>query len=304
VDSGTRTDLPARSLNEPDQTVVPIPAKPSDDRAIDESIQRLRQLREQQPSTQERPPTPVTPPTGTVPVTVAKPSDNAPVSTKEPPVSACGPDVTDYVLGVLQMIQDAYKNSWNAAEREKRCGSLYGLGFQAAWDLQGFTPSDGESYMPDIFFQRAAPKYCAVPRDPCGSTVVFFGYCVNAQVVNYVQWGLTNELCGTQVKGRMAQSTRSIFSDNSTGQQIMSDIGADFNGSLDLETKKRILKGIMDTLVRQNQDDWYKMVGTDCPLICDQKLAAPWLDNFSWGFQWGSDGEPPETKRGSEIKKQ
>jgi hypothetical protein len=60
----------------------------------------------------------------------------------------------------------------------------------------------------------------------------------------------------------------------------------------------------MDTLVRRNQDDWYKMVGTDCPLICDQSLATPWLDNFSWGFQWGSDGEPPETKRGSEIKKQ
>ena len=60
----------------------------------------------------------------------------------------------------------------------------------------------------------------------------------------------------------------------------------------------------MDSLVRRNQDDWFKMVGTDCPLDCDQSLATPWLDNFSWGFQWGSNGEPPETKRGSEIKKQ
>jgi hypothetical protein len=274
---------------------------PGDDaKAIDESIQRLRQLREQQQTTQERPPTPVAP---AAPVTTAKSSDKAPVSTKAPPASACGPDVTDYVLGVLQMMQDTYKNSWSADERSKRCGSLFGLGFQAAWDLQGFTPSDGESYMPEIFFQRAAPGYCAVPRDPCGSTVVFFGYCINAQVVNYVQWGLMNELCGTQGKGRTAMSVRSVFSSNSTGQEIMFDIGEDFAGVLDLPTKKRILKDILDTLVRKNQDDWYKMVGTDCPLICDQSLAASWLDNFSWGFQWGSDGEPPETKRGSELKK-
>jgi hypothetical protein len=112
-----------------------------------------------------------------------------------------------------------------------------------------------------------------------------------------------NELCGTQVKGRIARSTRSVFSDNGKGQEIMSDIGADFKGSLDLETKKRVLKGILDTLVQQNRDDWSRMDGTGCPLDCDQALAKPWLDNFSWGFQWGSDGEPPETKRGTELKK-
>jgi hypothetical protein len=257
----------------------------------------LRQLREQQP-TQERPPTPVSPP-----ASVAQPSDKAQVPVRPPPASSCGPDVTDYVLAVLQMMQDTYKNSWNAAEREKRCGSLYGFGFNAAWDMQGFTPSDGESYMPEIFFQRAAPGYCAIPKFPCGSTVVFLGFCVNAQVANYVQWGLMNKLCGTEVKGRMALSTRSVFSSNSTGQEIMSEIGEDFDGNEDLEFKKAVLKRIMDKLVRENQDGWYKMEGTDCPLVCDQSLAKPWLESFSWGFQWGSDGEVPDTKRGYELKK-
>jgi hypothetical protein len=266
--------LEAKPLNQPDTAIGAIPPKPDDAKAVDQSMERLKKMRE---------------------------AEKAQVA-KSPPANACGPDVTDYVLGVLQMIQDTYK-SWSDAERSKRCGSLYGLGFQAAWDLQGFTPSDGESYMPEIFFQRAAPNYCAIPKDQCGATVAFLGYCVHAQVVNYVQWGLMNELCGTQVKGRIARSTRSVFSDYSTGQEVMSDIGADFNGSLDLETKKRILKDIMDTLVRRNQDDWYKMNGTDCALVCDQSVARPWLENFSWGFQWGSDGEPPETKRGSELRK-
>jgi len=266
--------LEAKPLNQPDSAVGAVPPKPDDAKAVDQSIERLKKLRESE----------------------------KPQVAKAPPASACGPDVTDYVLGVLQMIQDTYK-SWSDAERSKRCGSLYGLGFRAAWDLQGFTPSDGEDYMPEIFFQRAAPNYCAIPKDRCGATVAFFGYCVHAQVVNYVQWGLMNELCGTQVKGRIARSTRSVFSDYSAGQEVMSDLGADFNGSLDLETKKRILKDIMDTLVRRNQDDWYKMTGTDCALVCDQSAAQPWLENFSWGFQWGSDDEPPETKRGSELKK-
>ena len=287
------SEIKANPLNVPEESIGPIPPKPDEGKALDQSIQRLRQLREQ--ASKENPH--VAPPASAVP------SDTTRGAAKAPPASSCGPDVTDYVLGVLQMIQDTYKDSWSPAERSKRCGSLYGLGFNAAWDLQGFTPSDGEDYMPEVFFQRSAPGYCAIPKFPCGGTVVFFGYCVNAQVVNYVQWGLMNDLCGTQGRGRTALSVRSVFSSNSTGQEIMFDIGDAFNGSLDLETKKRILKGIMDTLVRRNEDDWYKMEGTDCPLACDQSLAKSWLDSFSWGFQWGSDGEPPETKRGYELKK-
>jgi hypothetical protein len=61
---------------------------------------------------------------------------------------------------------------------------------------------------------------------------------------------------------------------------------------------------VVDSASRASQDDWYKMVGIDCPLARDQSLATSWLDNFSRGFQWGSNGEPPETTRGSEIKKQ
>lgn len=63
VDSGDGTEFRARPLNEPDSTVVPIPGKPSDDaKATEEQIQRLRQLREQQPPQERTPSTPDQPP--------------------------------------------------------------------------------------------------------------------------------------------------------------------------------------------------------------------------------------------------
>ena len=271
------TDLQARPLNEPDTSGGTVPTKPpgGDAKAVEQSMERVKKLREEQDKT------------------------HASIA----PAKACGPDVTDYVMAVMQMIQDAYNNSWNAAERSRRCGTLYGLGFNAAWDLQGFTPSDGEKYMPQIFFQRAAPNACAIPRDPCGATVVFLGYCVNAQVVNYVQWGVMNELCDTQERGIAAQAVRSAFNSNSTGQSIMRELGGDFVRTKgDLGFKKDILKRVMDRRIREEENDWYGMDGTDCPLVCDQSLAAPWLENFSWGFQWGPE-DVPITARGSDLKK-
>lgn len=271
------TDLQARPLNEPDSSAGAIPAKPpgGDAKAVEQSMERVKKLREEQEKT------------------------HASIA----PAKACGPDVTDYVMAVMQMIQDTYNKSWNAAERSRRCGTLYGLGFNAAWDLQGFTPSDGESYMPQIFFQRAAPNACAIPRDPCGATVVFLGYCVNAQVVNYVQWGVMNELCDTQERGIIAQGIRSVFNSNSTGQKIMWELGTDFvRTKEDLAFKKDLLRRVLDRRVREEENDWYGMDGTDCPLVCDQKLATPWLENFSWGFQWGPE-DVPITKRGSELTK-
>jgi hypothetical protein len=271
------SELQARPLNEPDNSGAAVPTKPpgGDAKAVEQSMERVKKLREEQ--------------------------EKAHASIA--PARACGPDVTDYVMAVMQMIQDTYNNSWNAAERSRRCGTLYGLGFNAAWDLQGFTPSDGEKYMPQIFFQRAAPNACAIPRDPCGGTVVFLGYCVNAQVVNYVQWGVMNELCDTQERGIAAQAVRSVFNSNSAGQSIMRELGGDFvrtNG--DLGFKKDVLKRVLDRRVRDEENDWYGMDGTDCPLVCDQSVAAPWLENFSWGFQWGPE-DVPITARGSELKK-
>jgi len=270
------TDLRARPLNEPDTTGGGVRMKPpgGDAKATEQSMERVKKLREEQ--------------------------DKAHVSVA--PAKACGPDVTDYVMAVMQMIEDAYR-SWKPAEQSRRCGTLYGLGFNAAWDLQGFTPSDGESYMPQIFFQRAAPNACGIPRDPCGSTVVFLGYCVNAQVVNYVQWGEMNELCDTQERGIAAQAVRSVFNSNSTGQSLMRELGGDFIRTKgDLGFRKDVLKRVMDRRVREEENDWYGMDGTDCPLVCDQSVAAPWLENFSWGFQWGPD-DVPITARGSDLKK-
>lgn len=221
----------------------------------------------------------------------------------------CGPDVTDHVLGVLQLIEDTYK-SWDAATQAKRCGDLYGLGFNAAWDMQGFTPSDGEPTMPHIFFQRAAPGYCAVPRWPCGTTVQFFGRCIHAQVVNYLQWGMMNALCDSELWGIGAHWLRStLFGGNHAGQDAMSHLGH-FYGSLSsgMAERKSRLKHLLEIKVEKDRATWDQMEGADCALACDKLApeAKRWLDHSApWGFQWGvgfPDAEPVVTRAGA-LKK-
>lgn len=202
----------------------------------------------------------------------------------------CGPDVTDHVLDALRLLQETY-NSWDYWTRAGKCLVLYNpLKFQAAWDMQLFTPSDGEDYMTHKFFQRAAPDYCAVPPHPCGPTVKFMGYCIHAQVVNYVQWGLMNELCDNQAFGIAANAARSGMNVNYTGQDAMGALGEAFgaiSGTIDF--RKGVMKRILDQHVRGDQTDWYAMQGTNCALTCDEVAtgAKRWLDGQAWGFQWG-----------------
>lgn len=202
----------------------------------------------------------------------------------------CGPDVTDYVLQVLKLIEDRY-HQWDYATQAKRCLVLYSpIHFKAAWDMQLFAPSDGEDFMPHIFFQRAAPDYCAVPRWPCGRTVKFLGYCVSAQVVNYVQWGLMNELCDNQGVGMLSHLLRSGVTTDYTGQEAMAAIGQAFGSTdRDMTYRKGLMKIYLDSKVRNNQNGWNGMEGTQCPMTCDEVAtgAKKWLDNAGWGYQWG-----------------
>lgn len=227
-----------------------------------------------------------------------KTQDPPPASTPRKPKEGemvCGPDVTDYVLQVMKLMEDRY-HLWDYATQTKNCLVLYSLPhFQSAWDMQLFTPSDGEDSMPYIFFQRAAPDYCAVPRWPCGPTVKFLGYCVSAQVVNYVQWGLMNHLCDNQGVGMLSHLMRSGVSGDYTGQEAMAAIGQAF-GSTDREMayRKRLMKSYLDYKVRENQNGWYGMAGTQCAMTCDEVAtgAKQWLETAGWGYQWGPGGSP------------
>jgi hypothetical protein len=68
----------------------------------------------------------------------------------------------------------------------------------------------------------------------------------------------------------------------------MSDIGADFNGSLDLETKKRILKDIMDTLVRRS-------TAWRAPTVRSSATRA-WRPLGSKIFRGASSGDPTASR--------
>lgn len=242
--------------------------------------------------------TPAPPATGATGPTVSHPT---PATTTPPPPAStprkpqegemiCGPDVTDHVLQVLKLIEDRY-HQWDYATQTARCLVLYSpIHFRAAWDMQLFAPSDGEDFMQHIFFQRAAPGYCAVPRWPCGPTVKFLGYCINAQVVNYLQWGLMNQLCDNQGVGMLSHLLRSGVTPDYTGQEAMAAIGQAFGSTeRDMAYRKRFMKIYLDYKVRENQNGWYGMEGTQCAMTCDEVAtgAREWLNNAGWGYQWG-----------------
>lgn len=242
------------------------------------------------------------PPGGTV--SIPPPDRPTPASTPRKPKEGekvCGPDVTDYVLQVLKLMEDHY-NQWDYGTKVKQCLVLYSpIHFRAAWDMQLFAPSDGEDFMPHIFFQRAAPDYCAVPRWPCGPTVKFLGYCVSAQVVNYVQWGLMNHLCDNQGVGMLSHLLRSGVGTDYTGQEAMAAIGQAFGSTdRDMGYRKALMKRYLDYKVRNNQNGWYAMEGTQCAMTCDEVAtgAKAWLDNAGWGYQWGpGSGDSVRTLR-------
>ncbi len=240
-----------------------------------------------------------------------------PVETPSPPRSTprkplagemvCGPDVTDYVLKVLKLMQDHY-NLWDYGTKTKQCLVLFSpIHFQAAWDMQLFAPSDGgepegkPGYMEHIFFQRAAPGYCAVPRWPCGPTVKFLGYCVNAQVVNYVQWGLMNQLCENQGVGMLSHLLRSGSGSYYTGQEAMAAIGQAFGSTdRDMSYRKALMKRYLDFKVSNDQNGWYAMEGAQCAMTCDEVVtgADKWLEAADWGYQWGpGSGDSVRTLR-------
>ncbi|MEQ9811173.1 MAG: hypothetical protein RLO50_00210 [Azospirillaceae bacterium] len=130
---------------------------------------------------------------------------STPASTPPPGAMICGPDVTANVEAVLDQMTRDFR-SWSASERLRRCTALYApTSYEIAWDILQMSPRvtplnddpttpEDESTWP-AWFERISPN-CAIPRFPCGPTVTFHGMCVHAQILNYMQWGLMNRLCG------------------------------------------------------------------------------------------------------------
>ena len=233
-----------------------------------------------------------------------------PTPREKPPKDAriCGPDLTKYVLDILAFVRKTWE-SWDKAEQEKRCSRLTDIRYAlAAWDMAPFAPEAYDQL-------RVVPEYCAV-NWPCTGTVEFMGHCLPSQVVNYIQWGAMNRLCGNRAMGIFVHSLRDTVSSlvssvvnvvtlnaslgnpakgkNYDGQYAMSVIGYYFMSKKPEERDfaERVMKRLLDRYVRESGDDWWKMDGTDCALICEEtagaELVKEKLDRLEWGFQWGS----------------
>jgi len=139
------------------------------------------------------------------PGTSGGPGGTTASGTPPPGAMICGPDVTANVEAVLDQMTRDFR-SWSASDRFSRCTALYApTSYEVAWDILQLsprvtplrddpaTPEDESTW--SAWFERISPN-CAIPRFPCGPTVTFHGMCVHSQILNYMQWGLMNRLCG------------------------------------------------------------------------------------------------------------
>lgn len=254
------------------------------------------------------------PPPQTATAPPPKPASKAP-----PPegMKLCGPDVTDYVLGTLDFLNQTF-NSWDEATKNQKCTDLFNpLKANGAWEMRLFSPYD-QDIGPDNkvkpgtprFFQRFT-KICARPQ-PCDATVEFLGHCIHAQIVNYVVWGAMNRLCDTEGLGGFMHTARDAaiqllwnrsFSASQTyhAQIHMSYVGKLFieNGA-GLASKKQSLKGFIDVAWSRSPEMAAALEGNDCTCACGQYDTSN-LENLDWGFRWGL--EDWYDKRGSALQK-
>lgn len=224
---------------------------------------------------------------------------------KDEPV--CGPDVTDYLLGLLQSMVEWYSQQ-SAEGQAKACSALYGLQFNGAWDMTNFAPADSNREKDEyLWWGRMFPDVCARPKYPCGATVEFLGQCLDTQIVNYVQWGAVNQLCGTVERGRLAHTARTValgvFSGRAPwsespvydAQDAMSMVGERWaGGSGNLRDRKERVEGFLRRWIALRPAIG-KTDGFACPRTCgtyvpDAQRKAK-FDGLEWGFRWGAGRE-------------
>ncbi len=245
------------------------------------------------------------------------PPGTPPASTpKEPPpegMKLCGPDVTDYVLGVLDFMNESF-SQWDDARQAEQCKSLFQIWkANGAWELMLFSPydqplGDQPKTMGSFFFQRFT-KHCARP-EPCQSSVEFLGRCLPAQVVNYIQWGAISVLCDSDMASGISHIARDtaiqlVWSRSLSpspafqGQAAMSHLGKEFiRDSRGLGAKKKSLRGLLDQYFKTHPAEMgFGLEQCTCP--CGQYEDVN-LQNLGWGFKWGLEWFE---KRGSELRK-
>ncbi|MEP4338269.1 MAG: hypothetical protein ABJ360_18165, partial [Roseobacter sp.] len=151
---------------------------------------------------------------------------------------------------------------------------------------------------------------CAKPIRQCDSSVQFLGKCVHAQIVNYAQWGLMGELCGSE---SFANTAAWIYNNQTPlatydTQKIMIAIGrkhakilegspsSDAQQELSGKERKRRrdlkiqLKNEFENLISDPVNAGFRYRGAvNCALAC--KLTAEEaakLKDLKFDYKWGA----------------
>lgn len=247
----------------------------------------------------------------------------------------CGPDITDYVLKVLDEMIDAY-DAADETTKKNACRNIVSTDTaEFSWDMFSLSPlsappTEGPKPGEKYWFEDISPR-CAKPRYPCGPTVVFFGQCIHAQVVNYVQWGVMNKLCDQEGYaslvhwGRATAGARWRSLEFKTahyeGQKMMTYVGSSFVSQRRLadadpdfkkdpsrytpewikDFRKDVLRELSDEKfgAAGSDSDWAKRGEAACQMICPSiEAVKKALDRKLWGFHWmGLEDKEDDVRR-------
>ena len=133
----------------------------------------------------------------------------------------CGPDLTKKVVALVHHLYTMQQYA-SFTDRQARCINLFNpLTALSAWDINLFSPGPAVSYR----YRNRTAFQCARPREPCGRSAMFFGQCVNIQVLNYVQWGAMLSACRSKDTGRLASDLRNAGSKDRYRQVLFTKWG-------------------------------------------------------------------------------
>jgi hypothetical protein len=241
----------------------------------------------------------------------------------DPKAAICGPDVTEHVLELLDRIIDDFDNAKPAAKAEA-CNNIVDptpdqnlvLIGNYAWDIGPLSPGraptkhDKPDPKENSFWFEGISPICAQPRRyPCGPTVEFLGECVHSQVLNYIQWGLMNELCDQPMLGDFWHFSRAygtLSPAHYDAQVTISDLGAtyvrarrrhdadpDFRNNPASwppekvrELRRELLRQVLKEKT-QGDEDWQSRQAKLCAPICRlTPLLERSLAMETWDYIW------------------
>jgi len=225
------------------------------------------------------------------------------VTVTPPPQDAliCGPDLTKNVEAALQQVVDTYEgNAWTPAEKKQRCADIidwmHPKKAAGSWDIDPFyrwchlDPTTKQNTGKHLEFT----KYCGIPEYPCGCSIEFAGVCIHAQIVNYMLWGVMNELCDQNTSAALMHKvwTATQYGGSSYDQQVlMAKLGKAFvksararasNSTGDDANAYDQGKLDLDALMAKLKRD-EAVCETKCQMTSEEKSK---ITNFALSWHW------------------